>query len=280
MSTRLKWHKASLVIPYLIILAYSAYAILPFLWMLSTSLKTFADTAKWPPAWIPETVQWGNYIEVFKARPFGRYILNSSITSLTTTFVCLFLGSLAGYTFSRFHFKGDKVLFVMVLATRIFPPIAFITPWYIIGEKLGIVDTYWILIAMYTYMNLPYAVWIMRGFFDDMPRSLDEAAYVDGCDKITVFRRIVLPIAAPGLAATAIIVFLTSWNDFLLASVVTFTEASKTLPVGVVGFIADAFIQWNLLAAASVVTCIPAIIFIFGFQRLIVRGLIAGSVKE
>ena len=133
---------------------------------------------------------------------------------------------------------------------------------------------------MHTYMNLPYAIWIMRGFFDDMPRSLDEAGYVDGCTKAMVLRRIVLPIAAPGLAATAIIVFLTSWNDFLLASVVTFSDASKTLPVGVVGYIADAYIQWNLLAAASVVTCIPAIIFIFGFQKFIVTGLVAGSVKE
>jgi len=278
-SMKITRKKLVTLIPYVIIILYSLYALIPFLWMLSTSLKGINEIWDWPPRWIPTKLMWGNYPEVFHARPFARYTLNSVVISLTITSICIALGSLAGYVFSRFRFKWDKFLFVAVLATRIFPPISFITPWYIIGEKMGIIDTYWILIAVHIYMNLPFAIWIMRGFFDDMPRSLDEAGYVDGCTRTMVLRYIILPAAAPGLAATAIIVFLNSWNDYLLASIVTFTTASKTLPVGIVDFVADAYIQWNLLSSASIITCIPALIFILFFQKFIVAGLTAGSVK-
>lgn len=267
------------IIPYTIIILYCAYALMPLLWIVSTSLKVPTEVWSWPTKWIPNKLMWGNYAEVFKGRPFERYIINSLVVSLTVSAICIALGSLTGYVFSRYHFKLDKFLFVAVLATRIFPPISFITPWYIIGEKMGIIDTYWILIAMQIYMNLPFAVWIMRGFFDEMPRSIDEAGLIDGCTKTMVLRYIILPLSTPGVAATAIIVFINSWNDYLFASVVTFSVASKTLPVGVVEFVGDAMIMWNLLSAASIITCIPALIFILFFQRFIVQGLTAGSIK-
>lgn len=264
-------------ISYIILGFFSIITIAPILWMTLTSFKSEADVFNIPPVWIP-LFKLDNYLYVFENRPFSLYIYNSIIVATAVTAICITIGTLAAYGFSGSKFRGNNGMFLGVIFSRMVPPVSFIIPFIIIFGNLGIRDTQLSLIITNTFFSLPFAIWVMKPFFDGIPSELEDAARIDGCDKIQMFFRILLPIVKPGIGAAATLSFLFSWKEFLFALVLTSTKA-KTLPIGLTDFFVDEFIQWNHLAAANTISIIPAVIFILLFQRYLVRGMLAGSVK-
>jgi multiple sugar transport system permease protein len=263
---------------YFVVAVFSLILIFPIIWTFITSLKSL-ETIFGNPLSPKPSYFLHNYIRVFGDRPFLLYARNSLLVTIPTVAIVITLSSLAAYCFSRFRFRGRKLFFVLVIATRLFPPISLLVPWYMLGDTFNLLDTHLILILTGVYLDLPIAIWLLTGFFDDLPRDFDEAGLIDGCSRITVFYYILVPCIAPAIAAVSIMVFLFSWNEYLLPAITTFTSAARTLPVGVVEFVADAFVEWNLLCAGAIITSLPALLFVILFQQYIVRGLIAGGVK-
>lgn len=260
----------------------------PIYYIFITSIQPSSEVLSLPISFVPETVTGANYVEIFANRPFEQYTLNSLVVATTTTVVCVTLGTLTGYSFSRFDFVGNKTLLLSIVGARMIPPIALIVPFFdimsqppLIGGLTGsLYDTRIALILTYTFFNLPFSVWIMKNYFDGVPESLDEQAKVDGCSTWEGFVKVILPIAKPGIAATAILAFIFSWNEFVFALVLTSSEQAQTLPIAVSLFVADDFVDWAHLAAGGMIAALPGILFGLLFQRHIVSGLTQGAVKE
>jgi len=251
--------------------------IFPPLVLFLTSIKTERDALSFPPKWIfRPTLK--SYIEVFRTSPFEQYALNSLIVASLNTCVSLALGSLAAYGLARFKFKGSENVSFWILSIRMMPPVAAIIPIYIIMKNLRILDTPWCLVITYLTFNLPFVVWMMKGFFEDIPREIEESALIDGCSEFEVFRKIALPLASPGLAATAILVFIFSWNEFLFALILTGTKA-VTLPVGIIGYMKETGINWGYMTAGGTLALIPVIVFTILVQKHLVKGLTLGAIK-
>jgi len=249
----------------------------PPIFLFLTSIKTELDALSFPPKWIfIPTVK--NYVQIFKTSSFLRYIVNSLIVASTNTFVSLALGSLAAYGLARYKFRGSENLSFWILSIRMMPPVAAIIPIYIIMKKLRILDTPWCLVMIYLTFNLPFIVWMMKGFFEDVPREIEESALIDGCSEFDVFLKIALPLVAPGLAATAILVFIFSWNEFLFALILTGTRAT-TLPVGIILYMKETGINWGYMTAGGILALIPVVIFTMLVQKHLVKGLTLGALK-
>ncbi|UPW01202.1 carbohydrate ABC transporter permease [Halorussus gelatinilyticus] len=260
----------------------------PIYYILITSFKPTAEVLNLPITFYPHEATIQNYVDIFNNRPFELYTFNSLVVASTTTVIVVTLGTLSGYTFSRYDFMGNKSLLLSIVAARMIPPIALIVPFFsimsnppIIGGLTGsLYDTKIALILTYTFFNLPFAVWIMKNYFDGVPESLDEQAKVDGCSTWEGFVKVILPVAKPGIAATAILAFIFSWNEFVFALVLTSSEQAQTLPIAVSLFVADDFVDWAHLAAGGMIAALPGILFGLFFQRYIVSGLTQGAVKE
>jgi multiple sugar transport system permease protein len=242
-----------------------------------TSIKTELDALSFPPKWVfTPTIK--NYVEIFKTSPLVGYALNSLIVASLNTVVCLFLGSMAAYSLARFKFRGADHIAFWILSIRMMPPVAAIIPIYVLMKNLRILDTPWCLVITYLTFNLPFVVWMLKGFFEDIPREIEESALIDGCSEFGVFRKIALPLVAPGLAATAILAFIFSWNEFLFALILTGTKA-VTLPVGIMGYMKETGINWGYMTAGGILALIPVIIFTILVQRHLVKGLTLGALK-
>ncbi|QHS18124.1 carbohydrate ABC transporter permease [haloarchaeon 3A1-DGR] len=258
------------------------YFTFPIYWTFINSIKTLSGVHNFPPTLIPQqTIDplWQNYVDIWYDRAFNKYTLNSLVIAITTTTIVMTFGTLAGYGFSRFRFPYDDYVFIAILGARLLPPVGMLVPFFSLFGDLNLLDTRISLIVVYTYMNLPLVVWLMRNFFVSIPADLDEAAYIDGATRFQTFKDVILPIARPGIAASAILVFLFSWREFLFALVLTVSEASRTLPIGAVLFVEDVVVVWNYLSAAGFLAMLPALIFVVIFQRHIVSGLTAGAIK-
>jgi multiple sugar transport system permease protein len=196
------------------------------------------------------------------------------------TAVCLTAGTMAAYGFSAFgRRRAIRSMFGLIVGSRMIPPVCLIVPYALIFSRTGLTDTPLGLILACTSFQLPFAIWVMKSSFDTIPRELDEAAKIDGCDTISSFYHVSLPIARSGIATGGIMAFLFTWNEFVFAALLTRTAASKTLPIGITDFQMDDYIQWNLLAAAVICSVLPALLFIALFQKNIMSGAIAGAVK-
>lgn len=265
-----------------LLLLITLYFTFPIYWTFVSSLKTLEGIHRFPPTLIPQetiTPLWKNYVSIWFQRSFDMYTLNSLIIALTTTAIVMFFGTLAGYGFSRFRFPYDDYVFIAILGARLLPPIGMLVPFFTLFGNLSMLDTRFALVVVYTYMNLPLVVWLMRNFFVSIPPELDEAAYIDGATRFQTFKDIILPLARPGIAASAILVFLFSWREFLFALVLTVSPAARTLPVGSVLFVEDVVVLWNYLASAGILAMLPALVFVVLFQRYIVSGLTSGAIK-
>lgn len=248
----------------------------PFLLVL-TSIKTELDALSFPPKWIFQpTLQ--NYSEIFDTSPLAAYGINSLIVASLNTAICLVIGSLAAYGLARFRFKGSEDLAFWFLSVRMMPPVAGIIPIYILMKNLRLLDTVWCLIIAYLTFNLPFVIWMLKGFFEEIPREIEESALIDGCSEFGVYLKIALPLIAPGLAATAILAFIFSWNEFLFALILTGTKA-VTLPVGIIGFMKETGINWGYMTAGGVLALIPVLLFVMFVQRHLVKGLTMGALK-
>ena len=256
-------------------------ALVPVYWMLTISLKSEVDQFSVPPKWLAFTPTLAHYADAFVERSFGRYLLTSALVAVLSTACALVLGTLAAYGLARFRLPArlNTRVALWILSTRMFPPIVTAVPLFLLMSDLQLLDTVASLVIVYTALNLPFVVWMMRGFFQEIPRELEEAARVDGDSRLGALRRVILPLVAPGLAATAVFCLIISWNEFLFALTLTQTDNAMTLPVGLAGRVTQYEIEWGVMSAAGVVAMIPILVFALAVQRYLVRGLSLGAVK-
>jgi multiple sugar transport system permease protein len=253
----------------------------PIYWMTTISLKQEVDQFAVPPRWVSFTPTSEHYVNAFISRSFGQYLFNSLIVAVCSTAAALLIGTFAAYALARFRLPRnlDRKLALWILSTRMFPAIVTAIPLFLILRDLRLVNTRLALIIVYTGFNLPFVVWMMRGFFAEVPRDLEEAAMVDGDSRLGAFWRVVLPLVTPGLAATAVFCLIVSWNEFLFALVLTQTDEAMTLPIGIAGRVTQYGIKWGVMSAAAVVAMIPIFTFALAVQKYLVRGLSLGAVK-
>jgi multiple sugar transport system permease protein len=269
------------LLAYLAILVALIITLFPIYWIASNSFKFDIDIFAVPPEWYPHNPTLKHYEETFVERPFLQYALNSFIVAVATTIVALVFGTMAGYALARFRYPGQwryQTSF-WILSTRMMPPIVSIIPLYLFFNYFDMLNTKTALVIAYTAFNLPFATWMMKSYFQDLPAELEEAAIVDGDTRWGAFIRVALPLARPGLAATAIFCLIISWNEFLLSLIITLTEQSQTLPIGIAGRVTQYNTYWGEISAAGFMACIPIVIFAFIVQRHLVRGLSFGAVK-
>ncbi|MHB1133791.1 MAG: carbohydrate ABC transporter permease [Chloroflexota bacterium] len=266
----------SSLLRWLIVIGIIFVTLFPFLWLLQMSLKIEVEAFRMPPKLIfMPTLQ--NYVDLVDSK-FLRYFANSAISSTCTTVLALLLGVPAAYALSRARFGNNATLSIWILFTRMVPPIAFGIPFFMAYRQLGWIDTLHGLVLIYLTFNLSLVVWMMRTFFDGLPRSLEEAAYIDGAGRTEAFLRITLPLAAPGLATTAIFCFLLSWNDFFFSLILTRSSA-MTAPVGIVNFMNVEGWEWGKITAGSTLIALPILAISFAVRKYLVQGLTAGAIK-
>ncbi len=229
----------------------------------------------------PETVTLSNFVSVFRDQPFGRWIFNSIIVAASTTLVGVFMACTAAYAFSRFKFPGRRAGLMSFLVSQMFPgTMTVVTQYIIIVQWLGLGSNYLGLILVYTTTAIPFCVWMLKGYFDTIPRELEESALMDGASTATIFTKIILPLAKPAVAVTALFSFMTAWNEFVLALVFLDREDMYTAPVGLRFFVGGfAEQQWGYFAAGSIVVAIPVVVLFLFLQKYLISGLTAGAVK-
>ncbi len=254
--------------------------LLPVYWMAITSLKTQVEVFASPPTFVVQQPTLENYINLFASRNMGAYLLNSLIVVGASVLLALAIGSLAAYALARFRMGrlNDRLSF-WVLAPRMIPPIAIVVPIFLILQQVGLLNRRLGLVLVYTAFNLPFVVWMMRSFFYEIPIDLEEAAMVDGASRLNAFWHVMLPLAAPGLVATAIFAIIVTYNEFFFALTLTSTPAAATLPVGTAALIGKTQTLFGEMAAAGVVATAPIVVFALLVQRHLVRGLTMGAVK-
>ena len=257
-----------------------AFAITPLLWMILTSVKTNREITQ-DTSLIPESLTTANYVSLFSGREFGAYLTNSIIVTSASVAIALTLGTQAAYVLARFRLRAGMHRYVgfSLLMVRLLPPIVIIIPIFLVAQQLGLLNTQLSLIIVYAAFNVTIVVWMMESFFREIPVDLEEAAMVDGDTRFTAFRRIVLPLAAPGLVATGIFAVITTYNEFLFALVLTSTPSAETMPIGAATLIGRINVDWGAMSAAGVVGALPIVVFSLFVQKHLVRGLTMGAVK-
>jgi len=269
--------RATTVIRYFVLIIMAAWVLFPIYIMVTTSLKTRVQTFSIPPVWIfRPTLE--HYYKVLFEGEFSLYFKNSLIAALSTTALSVAIGALAAYALLRFRFLAGKVLSGAALLLRMIPPAVLIVPLFVLWTKLGIKGGLGGLIFAYVALNLSFTIWILRTFMNEVPVEIEESASIDGCSELGILLRIVLPLIKPGLAVAGIFVFRISWNEFILALVLT-DRGARTLPVGLSLRITDIGVHWGELTAMATIIALPAFIFAFTSARQIIRGLTAGAVK-
>lgn len=266
---------------YALLAAAVLITLAPVYWMVTISLKSEIDQFAVPPRWFSFSPTLAHYRDAFLTRSFGRYLMTSAVVAFLSTAFAMLLGTAAAYGLARFRLpaKLDRRLSIWVLSTRMFPPIVTAVPLFLMMRDLRLLNTITSLVIVYTAFNLPFVVWMMRGFFQELPRDLEEAAMIDGDSRLGALVRVVLPIVTPGLAATAVFCLIMSWNEFLIALVLTQTDAAMTLPVGIAGRVTQYEIKWGVMSAAASVAVVPILVFALALQKYLVRGLSMGAVK-
>jgi multiple sugar transport system permease protein len=257
------------------------FSIFPMYWLVISAFKTRAELFQIPPTFWPHDFTFENFQSAFGARDFDRFLLNSLLVAGVSTAISLVIGSLAAYSLARFRlpWKLNRHVSFWILSTRMVPPIVAIVPLFVLFGSLGLVNTYAGLIIAYGVFNLPFVVWMMMGFFRDLPVALEEAALVDGDHNLGVLYRIVLPLVRPALAATAIFTLILAWNEFLFALILMSSTDRLTLPVGTAALVTQFKIIWGDMLAAATVAALPILAFTLLVQRHLVRGLTMGAVK-
>jgi len=260
------------------VLAIVAFALAPYAWMVLTSLKPQDEVTRTPITYLPQAATFQHYAELFQRTSFGGNLVNSLIVAVGAVTLGLALSIPASYAFSRFKFWGRRVLLVQFLVINMFPVVLLIIPLFVLMRMLGLLDTYVALIAGHGTFTIPFAVWMMTSYMNAIPAELDEAALIDGCTRLQTIRKVVLPLAMPGIVTTGIYIFVTSWNEYLFAMMLSGQDV-RTVTVALQLFIGEFTIQWGLLTAGGTLVALPVTILFLFVQRRLVGGLTAGAVK-
>ena len=274
-SPRLRWRR---LLSSLLVYVAIGLVILPFmfifLWMLLSSLKNNVQQTAWPPLFI-FTPTLENYSQVFQRVPFVSYAINSVVVSVSATVLGLIFGLPAAYSIARWR---QSRLAVAILTSRMVPWISFLLPWYLLFTRAGMIDTYAALILTHMIITMPITIWLMIAFFEDLPAELEDAALIDGCSRLGVFLRVSLPLASPGIVASAILCLIYSWNNFIFALILA-GRKTMTLPVAVYSFMSYNEVNWGGITAAATLIALPVLVLTFTIQRYLIKGLALGGVK-
>lgn len=251
----------------------------PVIWIVVSSLKTMAETHTVPPRILPTVWTLQPYKEIFARGNFAHYMYNSMVLALLTTVVGVLVAAWSGYGFARFNFRGKGFLMAFVLAAQSFPRMLMVIPYFRAINALKLTDTYTSLVIAYSSFIFPFCTWMLKAYFEQIPRELEEAAVVDGCTRYSAFYRVIVPIARPGIAATAIFGFLTGWNEYDFALVLTSREKVRPIAVAIASYMGEFSTEWNRIMAAAAVATVPVMIVFFLLQKQLVQGLTKGAVK-
>ena len=264
---------------YLGLLLLIVGGLFPLVWIALTSLKSGVELQQFPVAYLPSHPAWGNYLRVFTEQPFATFFLNSLIVSGASTLLCVGVASLAAYALARLKLRGRGLYTTLVVVFSMFPVISLVVPLFRILRGANLLNTYPALILPYTALSLPVAILVLIAFFGSIPRDLEAAAMIDGCSRLGALRLVVVPLSAPGIVTAALLVFVNSWNEFLLALSFNTTPAMRTVSVGVTLYQGEFAFPWPLISAAIVIAVVPLVLLIVIFQKRFVTGLTAGGVK-
>lgn len=273
------WKRVQRKLPFVLIGGLILYALFPMVWILITSFKLEEDIVTATLQYLPQEPTFENYTTMWRRSGFPRLMMNSLVVALMTVAMALSLGTLAAYGISRYKFRGRNALMLTYLSIRMFPFVLMLIPAFIILRDLGLLDSRFGLALAYTTFSLPVAIWFMKNFFDAVPAEIEDAARVDGCTRMGVLGRIVLPLTLPGLAATGVLIGIGAWNEYLFALMLTTSGGSRTWPVGVQLMVGEFQLPFGQLAAAGILTITPILIAYAFVGRTMVRGLMAGGVK-
>jgi multiple sugar transport system permease protein len=271
------WWQRIMVVFALVVLVVNG--IYPLVWIWLTSIKNELELTQVPITYFPQTPNFGNYAQVFQAQPFARFFLNSLIISSLATILCVTVAAFAAYALARLRLRFRRFISIVIVAASMFPVVSLIVPLFQIMRGLGWLNTYWALIIPYATFSLPISTLVLTAFFQGIPEDLESAAMIDGCSRFGALWRVIVPLAAPGVVTAAILAFVNSWNEFLLALTFNSAPDMKTVPVGVMLYQGEFTFPWPLISAAIIITIIPIVVLILIFQRRIISGLTAGGVK-
>jgi multiple sugar transport system permease protein len=269
----------STVLFYVFLVVFVLVSVFPLIWVFKMSIITKSELFASPPTILPRTPTGAEYVQVLSDPRFQRALINSTIIAGVTTVVCLFFGSIAAYAIARLRFRFKNSVMTLILALSFFPAVAIIAPLFIQYSRLGLINTYASVIITDTVFALPLTIWLLVAFFRELPRDLEEAAKVDGATTIQAFRKVIVPLAAPGVFTTAILTFIFAWNEFLFANTFLFDESTQPVTVVIPNFATIYTVDYGAQAAAAVIVTVPLVILVLIFQRRIVSGLTAGAVK-
>jgi len=259
--------------------AWLTFVLAPYAWMFITSIKPPAELYTKTVRYWPSQPTLEGYHLLMETTPFLTYMRNSGIVAMSTCIIALAVATAAAYSFSRVPFRGKAVILFGFLITQLFPSVLLVLPLFLIMRSLGILNTPPALILAHSTFAVPFSTWMLTGFFNAIPRELDEAATIDGCNRLQIFRHVLLPLSAPGVAAALTYIFIYSWNEFIYALTFTADLRARTLPVGLQTFMGEFIIRWDLLTAGGVITALPIVFFFMLVQRQLIAGLTAGAVK-
>lgn len=268
------------LIIYLILFIFLTISIYPVIRVLSISLRPGDKLLSTSLSIIPPDATLESFVELFRDRPFLKWLWNSTLVSFTVTVLGLSLASTAGYIISRFNFIGKKAAMLGILTTQMFPATMLLLPLYIIISRLHLLNTYVGLVVLYIATALPFCVWTMKGYYDTIPHSLEEAAMIDGCNQFTAFFKVILPLASPALVITGLFSFMSAWSEYLVAAQILQDPSMYTLPLGLKQFQQNMSTEWGLYSAGALVVTIPIVVLFMIANRWLVTGLTLGSVKE
>jgi trehalose/maltose transport system permease protein len=269
----------NMVLFYIFLVIFVLASVLPLIWVFKMSIVTKSELYASPPTILPQTPTTAEYNQILGDSSFQRALINSTIIASVTTVVCLFFGSIAAYAIARLRFRFKSPIMTLILAISFFPAVAIIAPLFIQYTQLGLINTYASVIITDTVFALPLTIWLLVAFFRELPFDLEDAAKVDGATTLQAFRKVIVPLSAPGVFTTAILTFIYAWNEFLFANTFLFDESTQPVTVVIPNFATIYTVDYGAQAAAAVVVTVPLVIMVLIFQRRIVSGLTAGAVK-
>jgi multiple sugar transport system permease protein len=272
--------KLSTIVSYGVLVLMSLFVLFPFLWTFLTSIKTQVQMFAIPPVLLPEPATAKNYADVLNEGSFQSYMKNSIVVSVVSTVIAMAVGMPAAYGFAKYRYKISGLLFAAIIAVRMFPPIVMGVPYFMMMRQLGLINTNLGLIITYLPLELTLIIWILEGFFRQLPQEIEEAAEIDGLGTFGKFIRIAVPLSLPAVGVASIFSFLAAWNEFMFALTLTRTVDAQTMPVGIAGYVTTFQTFWGKMSATGMMYIIPVILFTILAQRGMIKGLTAGASKE
>ena len=275
----MKKSKRRLVIVYAGLFIFYAFLLLPIVWLVLSSFRNTDSIQSGRLLPYPSELTVTNYVEAFRIANLTTFLVNSFIIAITVMLLVVFIASLGAYALSRFHLRGRNTFMMLALTPQFFPYVLILIPFYVLMSNIGLVDSHLGLILTHTSITLPFALWMLTGYFAAIPRDLDQAALIDGCSRLGVLFRIIYPIAIPGMVVAGFFAFVVSWGDYLFVSILSQSPETQTLPIGLQTFMSSLQVRWGLITAGTVIAIVPTILFFAIVQRRLVAGLTAGAVK-